>query len=277
MKPSRSLGLLAVAALVAATSSCVQSGTQTQPAAKQPSLSFGSKVVVGLTTDLPGWSTFTPGTNAQEGFDVALMRWLALQLNFVPIPTEVRLADRQAALENGTVQVMLANYSITDERKKHVTFAGPYVINQQGVMVLASDNRIRRLDDLADKTVCAAAGTTSLDALKEIKITRTLEPDGFQECVDDLIAGKTDAVSTDQLSLRAWAQNDKRLKILDIQFGASDRYAIGLPKGDVVDCRILVEQLKTLIDSNKWDELFGQYFKYEPPESHRPRDFDKCE
>ncbi|MGH3860018.1 MAG: hypothetical protein ACRDSQ_10505 [Actinokineospora sp.] len=44
---------------------------------------------------------------------------------------------------------MVATYSITHERKELVTFAGPYLLSQQGVMVRASDrDDYRTLSDL---------------------------------------------------------------------------------------------------------------------------------
>ncbi len=80
-----------------------------------------------------------------RGFDAGIAQLLSnyiLGENKVEI-TQVTSDTRESVLQNGQVDAVFATYTITDERKKLVSFAGPYYYTQQAILVLADNDDIR--------------------------------------------------------------------------------------------------------------------------------------
>jgi glutamate transport system substrate-binding protein len=239
-------------------------------------------VNVGVGTDMPGIATFDPSSQQRSGFDVDLFQWLAnVEPKFTPIAVDLPIKDRIDALTEGHVDLVIEAFSITDERRKSISFAGPYLETQQGVLVRAGDRRIHAVGDLSGKSVCAQEGSTSLEQLKNlgVKLTTT-EATGVGECVDKLLTGQLDAVSTDELILRGYASENSRLTVPDLTFGAKERYGIGMPKGDVALCKQVTEKIKNFIASGTWTQFFDANFgtgldrkEYKPD----PYALDDCE
>ncbi|MGI5170319.1 substrate-binding periplasmic protein [Spirillospora sp. CA-253888] len=261
---------VAIVAIVATTFFVVQLGSETKP--KAPFPAPGSVVNVGLMTDLPGWSFFEASSNVRSGFQYDFMGWLANEMDFKAVPVDVTFEQRIPAVQDGRIQVMLANLAITDERRKQVTFAGPYMINEQSVLTRKSGVRVRKPEEMASKTVCSMPGTTSLEILDKRlggKINIVLRP-GLAQCVDELRAGRVDAVSTAHLNLVGFAQEDRNLRLEGFHFGEQDRFGIGLRLGDLQSCELFRKKLRDFLTSGAWDVFFKKYFPNEPPAHHKP-------
>ena len=62
--------------------------------------------------------------------------------------------------------MVVATYSVTPERQKVVSFAGPYYIAHQDILVRANDSSIKKPDDLKGKKVCSGQGSASGDRIE---------------------------------------------------------------------------------------------------------------
>ncbi|MBE1874943.1 transporter substrate-binding domain-containing protein [Myceligenerans pegani] len=247
-----------------------------------------NRVTIGLHSDLPGWS-YSPDDASWSGFDYEFARWLGDHCDFVLVPTPIASSERETALIEGRVDLVIASYSITDERKELVTFAGPYAYTQQGVMV-RDGSGISTLDDLAGRTVCAARGTTSADQIVQFFPEAVLsEQEGFGKCTRALIDGTVDAVSTDQLLLYGFAAENSPLQeeaggdltVLDEAFGHQELYGIGLPTDAAApaQCEALTEAIDTAVIDQWWTDAFQNSLPDVPaPEDYRPSKgyFEQC-
>ncbi|MBW4716984.1 transporter substrate-binding domain-containing protein [Saccharothrix obliqua] len=240
-------------------------------------------VNVGVGTDIPGLAVLNPDTHERRGFDVDLYRWLAnnTEPKFEPVEVDVLIPDRVNELALGRVQMLVHTFSITDQRRGKIGFAGPYLVTQQGIMVRAGDERIKTIDDLTGKTVCSQAGSTSYEQLTsgalKGKVTTTSEV-GTRQCVDRLLRQEVDAASTDEIILRGFAHQTPGLKVLDLTFGTQERYGVGLPKGDRALCERITEGIKEFITNGAWDQFFRSNFGDLPVEGHKPNPYrlDPC-
>lgn len=197
------------------------------------------KVVVGVKEDQPGLGYLDPVTGERKGFDVDVARWIAASLGFDPADESkveykaIASANREQALINGDIDYYVGTYSINDKRKEQIDFAGPYFITGQGLLVAKDAPEADKLEDFNGKTVCSATGSTPIQNIKanfpEIK---TQEYDLYSACVQDLIDGKVDAVTTDQAILIGYAaQYPDEVKVTGGLF-TEERYGVGLTKGD---------------------------------------------
>jgi glutamate transport system substrate-binding protein len=217
-------------------------------------------VKVGVKEDQPGLGYLDPTTNERTGFDVDVARWIAASLGydedkieFTAIPS----ANREQAIVNGDVDYYVGTYSITDARKEQISFAGPYFVTGQGLLVAADNEDITGPDDLAGKNVCSATGSTSIQRIKDkYPDATTTEFDTYSQCVEQLKNGQVDAVTTDESILIGFAAQDPdNLKVVGEPF-SEERYGVGLAKGDTA----LQEFINTMFTDNPeiWQAIFDK-------------------
>jgi glutamate transport system substrate-binding protein len=258
-----------------------------QPARSESDFHLDRRSVnVGVRTDEPGFGNLIRGTNDREGFDVDLYRWLSEHVSpkFTPVPVDLTAEERERALQDGTVQLIVETYAITDPRRKFVGFAGPYMLSREGIMVRATDKRIHTISDLPGKTVCTLSSSTADIEIRDMQLYHQInlisEP-AFSTCVDLLIKGDADAVSTDQIILTGFTLDDPaHLSVVqDLTFGPQDRLGVGLPHGDTADCIKVADALKEFIISGEWDVFFTEHFPRLPHAQYKPdpNKLDRCE
>ena len=195
---------------------------------------------IGVKADQPGLGLRLPDGKF-VGFDVDVARYVAAELGvradhitFVPVTS----ATREAALENGSVDMVFATYSITPERETKVTFGGPYYVAHQDTMVRAGDTAIHSVHNLKGKRLCAVTGSNSWKRVtQELNIPAVLAPAAsYSSCVAMLLDGSVDAVSTDDLILAGFAtRTGSAVRIVNAPF-SYERYGIGIRKGDLSGC-----------------------------------------
>jgi glutamate transport system substrate-binding protein len=195
------------------------------------------------------------------GFDAEVAKLLAVGIfggNVSELGDRVEWVEavsrnRESYLLDGTVDIVVATYSITDERKEKVDFVGPYFLARQDIMVRAEDHSIAGVEDLSGKRVCTAQGSTSHQHLVQrnpeaIPILR----DTYSDCAKVLLAGDVDAVTTDQGILEGYAhESGGRLRVLYNPLW-DEPYGIGLRKGDAAFRSFLSERLAQVVANGDW-------------------------
>lgn len=200
-------------------------------------ISSRGSVIVGVKEDQPNLGFLDATTNERTGFDVDIARWIAASLGYDESGIEYKAiasANREQAIVNGEIDYYVGTYSITDKRKEQIDFAGPYFITGQGLLVRADDDTISSEADLnADTTVCSATGSTPIQNIREnYPEVETVEFDLYSACVEALINGDVDAVTTDQAILIGYAAlYSGEIKVVGEPF-TEERYGVGLAKGD---------------------------------------------
>ena len=192
-----------------------------------------------MKEDQPGLGYLDPVTGERKGFDVDIARWIAASLGYDPADESkveykaIASANREQALINGDIDYYVGTYSITDKRKEQISFAGPYFLTGQGLLVAADDDKIAGKDSLtADTTVCSVTGSTPIQRIREETPAKVVEFDTYSQCVEKLKNGEVDAVTTDEAILLGYAAQDPdNLKIAGEPF-SEERYGVGLAKGD---------------------------------------------
>lgn len=196
------------------------------------------KIRIGVYEDAPLMGYRDPITGQRSGFEVDLARGIAKFLGFsedkitwVPLTTP----RRETALQRGDVDMVVASFSITEERRKKVRFAGPYLVTEQKVLIPSKlAGQITELGHLRDSElrVCVTgASTTKEQLIKEgIKVETVSQR---EDCVAGLLDGRFVAMSSDETILAGFkSQRPNDLTIVNMPFGASESLGIGLPHHD---------------------------------------------
>lgn len=217
------------------------------------------KVIVGVKEDQPGLGYLDNVTGERSGFDVDIARWIAGSLGFDESKIEYKAiasANREQAIVNGDVDYYVGTYSINDKRKNDIDFAGPYFVTGQGLLVKKGGTDYQSLEELNGKTVCSATGSTPIQNIKDnFPEIKTEEFDLYSACVESLVNGQVDAVTTDQAILIGYAAQDpENLMVTSGPLLTEELYGVGLPKGDDV-LRAHINDLFTN-GNDTWQEIF---------------------
>ncbi|MDK1346823.1 glutamate ABC transporter substrate-binding protein [Streptomyces sp. 378] len=233
----------------------------------------GDKIKIGIKYDQPGLGLKEPD-GSFSGFDVDVATYVAKELGYEPNQiewVETKSADRENALARGDVKMIAATYSITDERKEKVDFAGPYLLAHQDLLVKA-DSDIKEGTDLNGKKLCSVTGSTSAQNVKnEIAPKAQLQRlGGYSECIAGLQSGALDAVTTDDSILAGFASQDQykgQFKLAGLKL-SNENYGIGVKKGDTETVNKINDALEKMVSDGAWkkavEENFGPAnYKYE--------------
>ncbi len=275
MKAKRISAVLAIAAL--ALAACGESKSDlggggksnSYEVAKSPKFDAGTtmerlskagKIKVGVKYDQPGLGNKNPSTGKPEGFDVDIAKIIAGQLGIAADKIEFLETvskNREPFIQNGTVDIVIATYSITDKRKKIIDFAGPYYVTGQQLLVLKDDNAIKGPDDLDGKKVCSVSGSTPLGKIQEdYKKAQAVAFATYTECVDQLLNKQVDAVTTDGAILLGYAaRNPSKLKVVGDAF-SEEKYGIGLKKDDKALRDFINDALEKSYKSGDWKKAY---------------------
>lgn len=195
-----------------------------------------------------------------RGFDAGLSQLLARYILGDETKIELTQVDsstREKVLQNKQVDVVFGTYSITPERAKVISFAGPYYTSYQGVLVKADTSDITGVKSLAGKKVATQAGSTGPEILKEFAPEATVQEfQTHQEAIDALKQGRVDAYVTDYtLLLNAVNQDAENVKVAGETFGPEDSYGIGLPL-DSDGVKFVNDFLAKIEDNGTWADLW---------------------
>ena len=218
------------------------------------------KVVIGVKADQPGIGLKDAASGEFQGFDIEIAKMLAADLGFAPDAitfTETVSANREPFLQNGTVDLVVATYTINDKRKEVVDFAGPYYVAGQDLLVRKDESAITGPDTLAGTKVCSVDGSTPAQRIAtEHPDAQLVTFDTYSKCVESLTSQQVDAVTTDDAILRGYAaQQPDALKVVGEPF-SEEPYGVGLPKGDTALRNFLNDSLEEAVEDGTWQEAY---------------------
>lgn len=221
-------------------------------------LSEAGTITVGTKFDQPLFGLVGP-SGVPEGFDVEIAKIIASELGISEDNiewTETVSANREPFIENGQVDVVVATYTINDKRKEVVSFAGPYYMAGQSILVLADNDDITSEDDLVGQPVCSVTGSTPAAKLAEIGAEPVLT-DTYSNCLEPLRSGQVVAVSTDNVILAGLAaQNEGEFKVVGEPF-TEEPYGIGLAKDDTEFRMWINDVLEAAYEDGRYEEAWN--------------------
>ena len=183
-----------------------------------------------------------------QGYDVyfadRIAKDLGVELKLVP----VEAASRVEFLETAKVDIILANFTVTDERKEKVDFALPYMKVALGV-VSPDSAIITDAEQLNGKTLIVVKGTTAESYFTEnypdVKLQKY---DEYNEAYSALQDGRGDAISTDNTEVLAWSMNNPGFTVGVESLGSTDAIAPAVTKGNETLLNWINDEITALAD-----------------------------
>ena len=270
MRTTRLAAVLGALAMALAVAACGGDGDNAGSGSGSASGVIGKassqkKLVIGVKADQPGLGLQTGTT--YTGFDVEIGKIVAKGLGVDPASIEWKTtvsANREPFIQQGQVDLVVATYTINDERKKVVNFAGPYYVAGQDLLVPVNST-ITGPETLAGKKVCSVTGSTPAKRIQtEYKDAKLQQFDTYSKCVQALAGGQVDAVTTDDIILAGYATQEQyagKFKVVGKKF-SEEPYGIGLKKSDTAGCNKINDILKQAATDGSykaaWDSTIGK-------------------
>ena len=220
------------------------------------------RVVIGVKEDQPGLGFKDATTGQYSGFDIEIARLVAAKLGFGPDKIDYKAvpsASREDAISRGEVDYYVGTYTINDNRKERVSFAGPYYVAGQSLLVRKDDDSITGKDTLKGKKVCSVTGSTPIQRVKDQQLTEPgniVEFQNYSQCVDQLLSNQVDAVTTDDAILKGYAaQQPDKLKVVGEPF-STEPYGIGLNHDDAALRNKINDILAAAEADGTWKQIY---------------------
>lgn len=246
------------AATTSSTSTAASSSAPAASSSGTPKLladAKAGKLKIGIKIDQPGLG-LKAADGTYSGFDVDVAKYVAKELGVEATGIEfvqAKSAEREDLISTGQVDMIVATYSITDKRKEVVDFAGPYFVAHQDLLVASSNTDITGPDATSGKLLCSVSGSTSAQTFATKYPGVNLQNYGsYSECVDALLSGSIDVVTTDDVILAGYAaQHPGELKVVGKGF-SNENYGIGLMKGDTEGKTAVNAAITKMISDGSW-------------------------
>ncbi len=214
---------------------------------------------IGVYIAQPPFSTCKDGKC--EGFEIEMAHKITKnifgdkqgEVKTIPLKSNERIS----ALQDNKVDMVLATFTITEERKQLVDFTSPYFSVNIGVLTPKS-NHVNSLDDLKDKRFLIKRGTTAEDFFKERGVN-IIYCDTSAECYKKLKDGEGDAMVDDNLVVLAFAVLDSDFEVNIKNLGKADFLGIGVAKNNSQLKKYLDQELIKMSKEGFFKEAFDNY------------------
>ena len=217
------------------------------------------KIRIGVFSDKNPFG-YVDSNGEVQGYDVEFAKRIGKDLLGSEDAVEfvyVEAASRVEYLKSGKVDIILANFTVTDERKEAVDFALPYMKVALGV-VSPDDALITDADQLEGKDIIVVKGTTAEAYFSETYPDLNLvKYDEYQEASDALLDGRGDAFATDNTEALAWSNQNKGFTTGIESIGNIDTIAPAVQKGNTELLNWINDEIKSLAD----EEFFLNDYK----------------
>ncbi|SJM70156.1 transporter substrate-binding domain-containing protein [Gulosibacter sp. 10] len=166
---------------------------------------------------------------------------LGVEVEWVP----VEAASRVEFLETGKVDIILANFTVTDERAAKVDFANPYM--QVSLGAVSPESAPVTEEGLADAKILIVKGTTADTYLAEHYPDADVQKfEQYNEVTSALADGRGDVWVTDNTEALAFSESTDGYTTSIPSFGDPETIAAAVQKGNTDLLEWLNEELVEL-------------------------------
>lgn len=202
------------------------------------------------------------------GFDIDLAKETFKRLGMDVQFQSIDWSMKETELMSGNIDAIWNGYSLSEKRKKIVSYTDPYLQNKQ-VIVTLKNSSINNKSNLSGKTVGTQQGSTSLEAINKdsnfinsIKDKQPVLYDTYDKVFRDLEAKRVDAIVVDEILARYYIskKDSSKYKILNENFGTED-YVVAFSKDNTELKDKVNKTLKDIKKDSTFDEIYDKWFK----------------
>lgn len=267
MKKLRKLAAILVAGSLALTS-LTGCGTAADKSGQENKSSIEAikqrgTIKIGVFSDKAPFG-YVDSNGENQGFDVFIAKRFAKDLLGDESKAEFVLVDaasRVAYLESNKVDMIMANFTVTDDRKEKVDFANPYMKVSLGI-VSPESAPIKSADELKGKKIIVAKGTTAETFMTEnYPDVELVKYEQYSEIFQALKDGRGDGILSDNTEVIAWAKDNPGFTVGVSTLGSQDTIAPAVAKGNTELQEWINSELETLGKENFVHKAYEETLK----------------
>lgn len=203
------------------------------------------KLIVGAFSDKAPFG-YVDEYGDYQGYDIYFAERIAKDLGVEVEYVSTDPASRVEYAATGKVDIILANFTVTEERAEQVDFALPYMKVKLGI-VSPDDAEITDVEQLNGKQLIVVKGTTAETYFEKNYPDVTLQKyDEYADAYNALLDGRGDAFSTDNTEVLAWAIQNPGFTVGIDAIGNADTIAPAVQKGNTTLLTWLNEEIEAL-------------------------------
>lgn len=207
------------------------------------------KIVIGVFSDKAPFG-YVDENGKYQGYDVYFAERIAKDLGVEVEYVSTDPASRVEYAATGKVDIILANFTVTEERAQQVDFALPYMKVKLGI-VSPDSALITDVEQLKGKQLIVVKGTTAETYFEKNYPEITLQKyDEYADAYNALLDGRGDAFSTDNTEVLAWAIKNPGFTVGIDALGNADTIAPAVQKGNTTLLNWLNEEIENLGKEN---------------------------
>ena len=207
------------------------------------------KIVIGVFSDKAPFG-YVDENGEYQGYDVYFAERIAKDLGVKVEYVSTDPASRVEYVATGKVDIILANFTVTEERAQQVDFALPYMKVKLGV-VSPDSALITDVEQLKGKQLIVVKGTTAETYFEKNYPDVTLQKyDEYADAYNALLDGRGDAFSTDNTEVLAWAIQNPGFTVGIDALGNADTIAPAVQKGNTTLLEWLNDEIEALGKEN---------------------------
>lgn len=260
---SRILALAIAAITLLTLTACGSGGSEPKPNASAPSfrtveeIQKSGKLVIGVFSDKAPFG-YVDENGAYHGYDIYFAERVARDLGVKAEYISTDPASRVEYAATGKVDIILANFTVTEERAQQVDFALPYMKVKLGV-VSPDSALITDAAELSGKELIVVKGTTAETYFeKNCPDVRLQKYDEYADAYNALLDGRGDAFSTDNTEVLAWALRNPGFTVGIDALGNADTIAPAVQKGNTSLLTWLNGEIKALGKENFFHAAYAE-------------------
>jgi polar amino acid transport system substrate-binding protein len=259
-----------------ATANCLQSYAPPATMPKPGAMPSGStmdtirkrgRLIAGVSADTLLLGARNPVSGRVEGFDIDMLRGVSQAIFGSPDKVELKVitaAQRLPSLQDGSVDIVARNMTITCARWKEIAFSSEYYRSGQKVLVRLGEKAegggpITGIQDLTGRKVCAPNGSTSMEKLRTFEGVEAVGADTHTGCLVLFQQGAVDAITGDDTVLAGLAAQDPYAEVVQAPAFTAEPYGLGVSQERPDFVRFVNGVLAEMRADGRWTKSYDTW------------------
>ncbi|MET3697760.1 amino acid ABC transporter substrate-binding protein (PAAT family) [Bacillus oleivorans] len=202
--------------------------------------------------------------NEYTGFDVDIANELAKRLGVKTEFVATKWDSLIGGLKADKFDIIIAQMTVTEERKKSVDFTDPYVVTGSVLITREDTNDISVLEDIKGKKVGVGGGTTFEEVARSVEGANVNLYQSLNDYLQDLINGRLDVIINDQLLMSHNIKEENLPVKIVSDILNKDEIGMAVKKGNEDFVQKINEELKKMKEDGTYTEIYKKWFDSEP-------------
>lgn len=259
MNRRNALGLLGALSLAGTLAACGGSSSSSSTSTNRlASIKDAGKIRIGMEGTFRPWG-YHDASGALVGMEKEIGDLIATDLGVEAEYIETQWDSLIAGIDADRYDIVINNVGPTEERRKKYDFSITYVASE-GKVAVRQDSDLKQVSDISGHTA-ASSETSNFRTMLEGEGATIVTVTGFDEAIEQVIAGRVDCCGNDAVTFAAYSQEhpDAPIRLLEGTLGDASESAILMPKDQPELKEAIDASLKKHMDNG---DLKGIYEKY---------------